>query len=360
MSEQEAVFAYERIFCDIKSRITSGELPAGIKLPPDSEQAKILGVNRLTVRKAMERLRKSGLVLRQKGRGTFVNQQPQVRPIRNILYVGCLEGHFYRDLYLAVQRAGQHVGVCVSGFDVDADDDAGRLPDFIAGADVVIALADTCRQKPAMEMVGRARRLVLVGDEDRIESGADFCINFSRAAAAERAAQHLVEKGHRRIALVTHGIPEHWGQTYDGADPVWHAVSRRFKSVMSDNAEHPEWSVIGTDVSQPEQSFRHLLQRLDMPDRPTAIICDSDFRAQWVYAAAGRLGLALPDDLSVVGICDTPWAKQLLPALTSVNLGEVAAAEILARFFSGQWPSTPVSCCMTPVLVERESVSRVE
>lgn len=56
----------------ISTRILSGEIPPGAKLPEESELCEHLGVSRGVVRQAMTELTYEGLIYRQRGRGTFV------------------------------------------------------------------------------------------------------------------------------------------------------------------------------------------------------------------------------------------------------------------------------------------------
>ncbi len=58
---------------------------------------------------------------------------------------------------------------------------------------------------------------------------------------------------------------------------------------------------------------------LELPDRPTAILCFSDVMAYRVVRAAEELGLRVPEDLSVVGFDDSPLARRMRPALTTVR-----------------------------------------
>ncbi len=53
--------------------------------------------------------------------------------------------------------------------------------------------------------------------------------------------------------------------------------------------------------------------------RPTAIFCCNDEMAAGVVHAAGRLGLDIPGDLSVIGFDDTPTAAHIWPPLTTVR-----------------------------------------
>jgi DNA-binding GntR family transcriptional regulator len=68
---------YRAIAQDVASRIESGELSPGQRLPTEPELAERFGVHRLTARQAMVELRKAGLVDTQHGRGSFVRSSPQ-------------------------------------------------------------------------------------------------------------------------------------------------------------------------------------------------------------------------------------------------------------------------------------------
>jgi len=63
---------YLQLASAIRQRIQSGRLPAGSTVPSLSELQVEFGVARVTVRQAMDRLEREGLISRQKGRGTFV------------------------------------------------------------------------------------------------------------------------------------------------------------------------------------------------------------------------------------------------------------------------------------------------
>ena len=76
--------------------------------------------------------------------------------------------------------------------------------------------------------------------------------------------------------------------------------------------------------------------------RPTAVYCDDDLLAGGVYLAARDLGLRIPDDLSVVGFDDLPFAKVFEPPLTTIaidpeELGAIAF-ELLAALMEGEEP----------------------
>ena len=54
-------------------------------------------------------------------------------------------------------------------------------------------------------------------------------------------------------------------------------------------------------------------------NRPTAIVCASDYMAATVLRVASRLGVRVPQDLSVLGFADVRLAQYVTPALTTVS-----------------------------------------
>lgn len=63
---------YHQLFLRLKDLIDKGVLKAGDRVPAERELAEMLNVSRITARQAIEALVKSGMVYRERGRGTFV------------------------------------------------------------------------------------------------------------------------------------------------------------------------------------------------------------------------------------------------------------------------------------------------
>ncbi len=67
-----AVPLYVQIAESLMARIESGELSAGDRLPPERALSEMLGVNRLTLRRALRVLAGEGLLVRRQGKGTYI------------------------------------------------------------------------------------------------------------------------------------------------------------------------------------------------------------------------------------------------------------------------------------------------
>jgi GntR family transcriptional regulator len=72
---------YRRLLDQLRSDLASGRLRPGDLIPPELEIARSHGISRHTVRQAIVELAREGLLLRERGRGTFVAPPPIVRSL---------------------------------------------------------------------------------------------------------------------------------------------------------------------------------------------------------------------------------------------------------------------------------------
>jgi len=68
---------YQQIKATIEQKISSGEWPAGQKLPSENDLVQALDVSRMTINRALRELTQQGLVNRVHGRGSFVAERPR-------------------------------------------------------------------------------------------------------------------------------------------------------------------------------------------------------------------------------------------------------------------------------------------
>lgn len=76
MKRDKAIPLYYQIETILRRQILSGELPPGSPLPSEESLGQEFEVSRITVRQALSILQDDGLIVRQRGRGTFVTDKP--------------------------------------------------------------------------------------------------------------------------------------------------------------------------------------------------------------------------------------------------------------------------------------------
>ena len=174
------------------------------------------------------------------------------------------------------------------------------------------------------------------------------CICVGNAIGAQLAARHLMDLGHRRIAIVS-GFPD----SFAGA-----ARLEGFKSVLADNEiELPESFIVtcGFDPSEGMQAANTLMS---LVSPPTAIFATNDMLAIGVLRGLQSLSYKVPADVSLVGFGDLSFSQFIIPSLTTVfvdkfELGARAVDLLLSRL---EQPSlTPRRVTLPVELAIRES-----
>jgi DNA-binding LacI/PurR family transcriptional regulator len=120
------------------------------------------------------------------------------------------------------------------------------------------------------------------------------CIRPDDDAASEDAAARLIELGHERIALVAYGEP--------GQPPCPNTAAYRregYERAMESAGYEP--IILGGEQPVPAaQAVDFTIGWLSREDRPTALITCGHKEMVAVMRAAGVMGLAIPDDLTLV------------------------------------------------------------
>ena len=171
----------------------------------------------------------------------------------------------------------------------------------------------------------------------------------SRGAA--RAARHLAELGHRRIAFIS------GPDTFRSS----HERGRGFAEGLAEHGLTLDPAYIRRAAYTFESGVEAATELLALPQRPTAIFAGNDEMAIGVMKAARDAGLDVPRDLSIVGFDDLPMASRVWPNLTTVRLpirdmGRMAAEKLTAGL-RGLDPATLVQPEVDPSLVVRDSTA---
>ncbi|MGH1416770.1 MAG: LacI family DNA-binding transcriptional regulator [Pelagimonas sp.] len=178
-------------------------------------------------------------------------------------------------------------------------------------------------------------------------------VGFNNREAMSELAQCVLDAGHRRIAMIS-------GLT-DGNDRAFNRVQGVKDALIANGFELDALTLIETPygIEQGAQAFGDLMA---LSPRPTAVMCGNDVLAAGALREAKRLGIAVPDQVSVTGFDDIELAEIVSPSLTTVHvphrkMGRKAAAELIAMV---EGTSKGRSVCIETHVVTRSSLANVE
>jgi LacI family transcriptional regulator len=164
------------------------------------------------------------------------------------------------------------------------------------------------------------------------------------------ATEHLLELGHRRIAVIT-------------GPAQWSASKERlagYRSALQAAGLEPSPELECESDFTVEGGKRAAERLLLLQHRPTAIFALNDNMAVGVLHAARRRGIAVPEELSVVGVDDAGLAATVVPPLTTIRqplqeMGRVAVSLLWRILQERQIEAAPI--LLSTQLIVRESTA---
>jgi LacI family transcriptional regulator len=188
-----------------------------------------------------------------------------------------------------------------------------------------------------------------------------FVDNYSTSSQIQRvgiddfkggllAGRHLLAAGHRRLALVAPGVdqPGVIQQRYAGFCAALDEVGMPLDRLTLIDCEpfFDDGVALGRELAA-------------RPERPTGIFATADIIAIGLLKGLLEAGLAVPEDVSLVGFDDLPEARYVNPSLTTVRQDIPAKAEASVQTLLGMMEGAPVgeTVCLDVELSRRGSVA---
>ena len=230
------------------------------------------------------------------------------------------------------QVARKHrIGVTVSQFGLHEglpepmEDTVDRRPKAVLS---VAQLSDTEREQLAANGIP----FVVFDPISELPEDVPF-VGATHWRGGHTATRHLIELGHRRIAMICGPT----GQACFDARTAGYSVAMAAARLPVDPSLMPK-----AKLSR-EAGYEAACVLLALPDPPTAIFAASDLQAIGVYQAAREAGMRIPDDLSVVGFDDLPVTAWIDPPLTTVHqpLTQMAAVATELALALGRGEEAP-------------------
>ncbi|HXG66171.1 MAG TPA: LacI family DNA-binding transcriptional regulator [Blastocatellia bacterium] len=223
-----------------------------------------------------------------------------------------------------------------------------RYPDLLLERSIegLIAVDTPQRRRPSLPVVS-------VSGHDDVEGVTNIALNHERAALL--ALRHLLDLGHRRIAVIkgqhfSSDTEVRWNSIRDAAIELGIRIDRALVAQLEGDSPSPEVGYIAA-------------KKLLAAGKPfTALFAFNDISAIGAIRAFREAGLRVPEDVSVIGFDDVHAAAFHNPALTTIRqplwqMGKLAAETLLQRIAAGPAAAYPRVLQVEPELVIRQSTA---
>ena len=239
-----------------------------------------------------------------------------------------LDNAIYAKTVQALQRTLEQAGymLLVASHEFDAAVEVRVTRTLIErGVDALILLGTTHDHGLLRMLAAHQVPYVLIWSLDA--SGRLPCVGFDSRAAGERIARHLLELGHRDIAMIS-GITAGNERASERQQGVRAALAGRGLALPRERVVEKPYT-----LQAGREGVRELLAA---GPAPSAVICGNDVLAIGALSECRERGIAVPGQVSITGFDDMEIAAVVTPALTTLrfpaeDLGALAAQHLLAR-----------------------------
>lgn len=353
----------------IADYVNSGKLKPGDKLPTVRELKDIYKTSDTTVQHALNILELWGIVRKRHGSGSYLSEPDSVPNNPRTRMIGCISSfdndiviHIYEGIEKVCRKRGFHMIVASTQDDYYAEQEqVKRMVDMGCQAIVLYPVPRTAEQlaNDYLKTEFKDFPIVLI-DNAYPEQGISQVV-FDNRQAGYDMTEMLIKDRHKRIALMM-----------QDSNLLVRSVQDRYKGYLEalreydiDSIDEDLWIVSAAEsiYSTPEVDIqKNIREKLmawkESESHPTAVIAVDDRTAVYTISIAQELGIAVPNDLRVVGFDDLTVAKLFKPAFPTtspdfVRAGTLAAEMAIEQMTGDNASKSSVFINMLPVPVKR-------
>lgn len=173
------------------------------------------------------------------------------------------------------------------------------------------------------------------------------CINTDNYAGGRMAAEHLYEKGHRRIGCV-HGalnpeagtVSARYKDTFQFR--IWQQRTAGFVDALAEHGLKPAgFFLCNGQLEVAEQLSYDIVEKVLATEEPiTALYCEDDIMALTIYKRLQEHGIKVPEQMAIIGHDGLDMIKVVHPQITTIEqprheMGRLAAQILIEQIEKG-------------------------
>jgi DNA-binding LacI/PurR family transcriptional regulator len=257
---------------------------------------------------------------------------------------------FYTTILAGAERECRraHINLMYANIEVDEHSHALALPPMILDQRVDGVLIAGAFLGETLATISKQYIQTIVLVDAYIPGQLFDSVVIDNVNGAQAAVEYMIEQGHRKIGLI--------GSCEDDYPSIRERRKGYIRALRENGIED---LYIEESILTREAAYEATGRLLERAPELTAIFACNDDVAVGVMNAANRLGLRVPDDLSVVGFDDIDLAQELNPPLTTVHVDKVLMGALAVRTLQdrAEHPQrTAITTSVSTQLIVRGSV----
>lgn len=353
---------YETVKEKIRQKINSGHYEKGTQLPTESALMAEYNVSRYTIRRAMGELENEHYIYRIQGGGMYVDdwQATPDKPV-NRKVIGVVTTHLadyiFPSIISGIDRAISSHGYSVLLSNTHNDQQQERvslqrmLNSKVDG--LILEPTQSARPNPNQDLYQQIEdsHIPAIFINAHYDNSSLPYIDIDDRATEMKLVNSLFDNGHQRILGVF---------KIDDMQGVG-----RMQGFLDAYTAHPDFTLLSNVIMYQStdnvaQIFDKIAQYMRSDDRPTAIACYNDELAIQVMDVIRSLGMAIPEDVSIIGFDDYLLSDYVMPGLTTAvhpkNKMGVDAGQMILKLIKGEKVKPII---YHPEIIHRQSVKKI-
>ncbi len=356
---------YHQVKEAIYNKIMEGYWARGEAIPSERKLSEMMGVSRITVIRALRELTDDGILLRERGRGTFVAEQQ--RPKNNRSRVGVVihqaelfVDSFFNDIFLGIQEAAEQLGL-----------ELILLPytDKAVGAREGLFCVNNAWQKSLGSMIVAVEEIDEIEFAHLREQKTPFVMLNKQLTKVEgdwlaidwelgmhKLIKHLLELGHTNFGFLG-GLLGKFPSDREKYIGIQRTLSEAGMPMALDR--FVEWAY--EKRNEVSETAGQLVEAMSLPG---VIMCADDHFGAQVIKSCYELGLRVPQDIAVTGTGDLNIANNIHPGLTTLHIDRYKlgrqALLIIGDRLANPDQTDYVQLRIKPQVIARGSTARID
>ena len=345
---------------NLKSRIATGLLPPGTKLPSETECMEMYEISRYSARKMLGRLEEEGLIQRKQGKGCFVMRADRCRAGKNsrqiLLIASRVENFYFLKSISGIEKAlleeGYTLTIKLSNYDshLEAELLNKAFSEHYAGLLIFPSESAYLHTNLHLYRYIEERKIPCISLGNKLCSTEIPSVTTDDYMGSYIAATHLIEKGHRFFVCIMNQEEYSGSMRYAGFIGGLHD-----RGISSDRCRilwfgHEEIDSFIEDRAE---------EILKFAGTATAFFCFNDAAAVNLYELLTKKGFRVPEDVSIIGYDDSYLCEINRTPLTALHQDPETAGYTAAKNLMELIKDETYNCnkVFVPYLVQRDSVA---